>query len=68
VGLLTFNAAGEIKGQVTASLNGAVVRRRFLGLTVNPDCSGTADFSELDQDGNIVLTATVFVAWGRRHA
>lgn len=70
-GLLTFNAAGQIKGQVTASLNGAVSQTTLSGTyTVNPDCSGTADFSELDQNGNVVLTATVFVAWddGMREA
>jgi len=62
--LLTFNAAGQVHGQVTASLNGIVTQTILSGTyTVNPDCSGTASFEEFDQAGNLVLTATATVAW-----
>lgn len=64
VGLITFNAAGQIHGQVTASLNGGITQMRLSGTyTVNPDCSGAANFGEFDQAGNPILTATVFIAW-----
>jgi hypothetical protein len=64
VGLLSFNAAGQIKGQVTASLNGGISQTTLSGTyTVNPDCTGTTTFTELDQNGNPVLTATVAIAW-----
>lgn len=64
VGLLSFNAAGQIKGQVTASLNGAVSQTTLSGTyAVSPDCSGTTTFTELDQNGNPVLTASVAIAW-----
>jgi hypothetical protein len=64
VGLLTFNAAGQIKGQVTASLNGGVSQTTLSGTyAVNADCTGTTTFTELDQNGNPVLTATVAIAW-----
>jgi hypothetical protein len=64
VGLLSFNAAGQIKGQVTASLNGGVTQTTLSGTyAVNPDCTGTTTFTELDQNGKPVLTATVAIAW-----
>jgi hypothetical protein len=64
VGLLTFNAAGQVQGPVTASLAGGITQTSLFGTyTVNPDCSGTASFAELDQNGNPVLTATVVVVW-----
>jgi hypothetical protein len=64
VGLLSFNAAGQISGQVTASLNGGVTQTTLSGTyTVNPDCSGTTSFTEFDQNGNPVLTASVAIAW-----
>ncbi len=64
VGLLTFNAAGQIKGQVTASLNGGVSQTTLSGTyAVNPDCTGTTTFTELDQNGSPVLKATVAIAW-----
>ncbi len=64
VGLLSFNAAGQIKGHVTASLNGGVSQTTLSGTyAVNPDCTGTTTFTELDQNGNPVLTATVAIVW-----
>jgi hypothetical protein len=64
VASLTFNAAGEVHGPVTASLNGEVTQTTLSGTyTLNPDCSGAASFGEFDQAGNLVLTATVALAW-----
>lgn len=64
VALLTFNASGQVHGQVTASLNGSITQTNLSGTyTVNPDCSGATSFEEFDQTGNLVLTATVAVAW-----
>jgi len=64
VGSLSFNAAGQISGQVTASLNGGISQATLSGTyAVNPDCSGTTTFTELDQNGSPVLTATVAIAW-----
>jgi hypothetical protein len=64
VALLTFEAAGNVKAKVTASLNGSVTKSTLSGTyTVNPDCTGTATFSEFDQSGNLVLTATVDAVW-----
>jgi hypothetical protein len=64
VALLTFDAAGNFKGKVTASLNGAVTNTTASGTyTVNPDCTGTVSFSEFDQSGNLVLTATAGLVW-----
>ena len=41
VALLTLDAAGNIKGKVTASLNGSVTNGTLSGtFTVNPDCTG----------------------------
>lgn len=64
VALLTFEAAGNVKAKVTASLNGSVTKSTLSGMyTVNPDCTGTATFSEFDKSGNLVLTATVDAVW-----
>jgi hypothetical protein len=64
VALLTLDAAGNIKGTVTASLNGAVSNSRLAGTyTVNGDCTGTTTFGEYDQSGNLLITATVALAW-----
>lgn len=64
VGLLTFDAAGNISGPVTASLGGSVTRTTLSGTyAVNPDCTGTASFGEFDQSNNLILTATVAIVW-----
>lgn len=59
--LLTLDAAGNISGKVTASLNGLVTHSTFSGTyTVNPDCTGTVTFSE---SGNPIITATADLFW-----
>jgi len=64
VALLTLDAAGNIKGKVTASLNGSVTHSTLSGtFTVNPDCTGTTSFGEFDQSGNLLITATVDLVW-----
>ena len=62
--LLTLDAAGNINGKVTASLNGSVTHTTLSGTyTVKPDCTGKTAFSEFDPSGNLVLTATVDLVW-----
>jgi hypothetical protein len=64
VGQLTLDAAGNIKGTVTASLAGGVSSTTVSGTyAVNPDCTGTTSFGEYDQSGNLILTATVDIVW-----
>ncbi len=64
VGLLTFDAEGNISGPVTASLGGSVTGTTLSGTySVNPDCTGTASFGEFDQSNNLILTATVAIVW-----
>jgi hypothetical protein len=64
VALLTLDAEGSIKGNVTASLNGSVTTGTLSGTyTVSPDCTGTTTFSEYDQSGNLLITATVALVW-----
>jgi hypothetical protein len=62
--LLTLDSAGNIGGPVTASLNGSVTHSTLSGTyTVNRDCTGAASFSEFDQSGNVIITATVDFVW-----
>lgn len=62
--LLTLDAAGNIGGPVSASLNGNVSHSTLSGTyTVNADCTGNASFSEYDQSGNLLITATVDFVW-----
>ena len=62
--LLTLDAAGNIGGPVTGSLNGSVTHSTLSGTyTVNRDCTGSASFSQFDQSGNLLLTATVDFVW-----
>lgn len=62
--LLTLDTEGNIGGPATASLNGSVTHSTLSGTyTVNPDCTGTASFSEFDQSGNVIITATVDFVW-----
>jgi hypothetical protein len=61
---LIFDVAGNITGKVTASLNGSIGTTNLSGTySVNPDCSGTASFSEADDSGNLTLSATVEIVW-----
>ena len=63
-GILTLDAAGNIGGPVTASLNGGVTHTRLSGTyTVNRDCTGTVNFSEFDLSGNLIITATADFLW-----
>jgi hypothetical protein len=62
--LLTLDAAGNVKGKVSASLNGNVTHTTLSGTyTVNPDCTGALSFSEYDLSGNLAFTGTVDLVW-----
>jgi len=64
VAQLTLDAAGNIKGKVTASLNGNVSNTALSGTyTINPDCTGTTTFGEYDSSGNLLISATVALVW-----
>jgi len=64
VASLFFDAAGNLSGPVTANLNGSVSQTTLAGTyTVNPDCTGAASFSEFDQTGHVIITATVAFVW-----
>jgi hypothetical protein len=64
VAQLTLDAAGNINGTVTASLNGTVTSGTLSGTyTVSPDCTGTTTFSEYDSSGDLLITATVALVW-----
>jgi hypothetical protein len=59
-----LDAVGNIKGPVTANLNGGVTNTTISGTyTVNPDCTGTMAFGEFDKSGNLQLTVTLAVVW-----
>lgn len=62
--LATLDAVGNIKGPVTANLNGGVTNTTISGTyKVNPDCTGTMAFGEFDKSGNLQLTITLAVVW-----
>ena len=64
VAMVKLDAAGNIKGPVTANLNGGVTNTMISGTyTVNPDCTGTMAFGEFDKSGNLQLTVTLAVVW-----
>jgi len=64
IGLVTLDAAGNLKGTVTASLNGIVTESTASGTySVNPNCTGVANISEFDSSGNLLLTATESAVW-----
>lgn len=64
VGTLAFDAAGSISGKLTASLSGSIGTTSLSGTySVNSDCSGSAVFSESDESGTLILTATVEIVW-----
>ena len=63
VARLTLDAAGNINGEVTASLNGTILEGALSGTyTVKSDCTGTTSFSEVDQLGNHIA-ATASLVW-----
>ena len=62
--MLTLDKAGNFSGPVTVSLSGIVTHSTASGTyTVNRDCTGSASFSEFDQSGNLLLTATADFFW-----
>jgi hypothetical protein len=64
IALVTLDAAGNINGKVTASLNGSVTHTTLSGTyTVNPDCTGTTSFGEFDLFGNLILRLTLDLVW-----
>ncbi len=63
VGLITFDASGNISGSQTRSLNGEVADETFTGTaTVNSDCTGTDTFSVFES-GVLVRTSTVKIVY-----
>jgi hypothetical protein len=59
VGLITFDASGNISGTQTRSLNGDIADETFTGTaTVNSDCSGT-DTVSVFESGVLVRTSTL---------
>jgi hypothetical protein len=57
VGTLTLDAAGDLNGEVTASLNGTILAGTLTGTyEVKSDCTGTASFAEIDQFGDHITT------------
>jgi len=64
VAQLSLDASGNIKGNVTSSLNGSVTSSSLSGTySVNSNCTGTTTFGEFDSSGNLLLTATVSLMW-----
>ena len=64
VGIWTMDAAGNINGKGTSSLNGSIFVETFSGTyAVNPDCTGTTTVEILDQSGNLLFTVTADLAW-----
>lgn len=64
VGEATFDAAGNVNGTLTASLNGQVAKTILSGTyTVSSDCTGTVAFSEFDLSENLILSATADLVW-----
>ena len=64
ISLVTLDGEGNIKGKVTASLNGSVSNTTLSGTySVNPDCTGTTSFGEYDSSGNLLITATLALVW-----
>lgn len=64
-GTITLDAAGNVKGKATSSLNGTIADEKFSGsYTVNSDCSGTFSSLEIrDLSGNLLLTVTADATW-----
>jgi len=62
--MLTLDKAGNVSGPATVSLNAIVTHSTLSGTyTVNRDCTGSASFSEFDQSGNLLITATTDFFW-----
>jgi hypothetical protein len=65
VGNFTLDAAGNLNGKATSSLNGAIAVETFSGnYTVNSDCTGAFNNVQIrDLSGNLLLTITADLAW-----
>jgi hypothetical protein len=65
VGKFTLDAAGNLNGKATSSLNGTIADETFSGTyTANSDCTGTFNNVQiLDLSGNLLLTITADLAW-----
>lgn len=65
VGIFTLDAAGNLSGKATSSLNGTIADEKFSGTyTANPDCTGKFNNVQLrDLSGNLLLTITADLAW-----
>lgn len=65
VGIFTLDAAGNLKGKGTSSLNGTIAHEKFSGAyTANSDCTGTFKNVQIrDLSGNLLLTITADLAW-----
>lgn len=65
VGIFTLDAAGNLNGKGTSSLNGAVADETFSGeYTADSDCTGTFKNIQIrDLSGNLLLTITADLAW-----
>jgi hypothetical protein len=64
-GIITLDAAGNVTGKATSSLNGVVAGETFSGTyTVNSDCTGAFNNLEIrDLSGTLLLTVTADAAW-----
>jgi len=58
IGTFTLDAAGNVVGEQTNSVNGSVSHLTFTGpYTVNADCTGSANLDTFDSSGNKVRTS-----------
>lgn len=64
-GIFTLDAAGNLNGKATSSLNGTIADETFSGTyTVNSDCTGTFNNVQIrDSSGSLLLTITANLAW-----
>lgn len=65
VGVFILDAAGNLNGKGTSSLNGTIAHEKFSGTyTANSDCTGTFKNVQIrDLSGNLLLTITADLAW-----
>ena len=64
-GTITLDAAGNVTGRATSSLNGTVAGEKFSGTyTLNSDCTGRFNNLEIrDLSGNLLLTVAADGTW-----
>jgi hypothetical protein len=64
IGTFTLDAAGNVIGEQTNSVNGSIAHLTFSGTyTVNTDCTGTANIDVFDPSGNKVRTSGLDLAF-----